>query len=70
MLAVLYIPDIIIMPLAFIINMPFITGEYPDLLKVVEVIPIHKGGTTQDINNYRLISYKVGACLVSVFVII
>ena len=51
MLAV--IPDLIIMPLAFIINMSFITGEYPDLLKVVQVIP---GGTTQDINNYMAIS--------------
>ena len=29
------------------------TGEYPDLLKVVKVIPIHKGGSTQEVNNYR-----------------
>ena len=50
------IPDLIIMPLAFIMNMSFITGEYPDLLKVVKVFPIHKGGTAQDINNYRPIS--------------
>ena len=32
------------------------TGVYPDLLKVVKVVPIHKGGSTQDINNYRPIS--------------
>ena len=48
--------DLIIIPLANIINMSFQTGEYPELLKVVTVIPIHKGGSTQDINNYRLIS--------------
>ena len=32
------------------------TGEYPDLLKIVKVVPIHKGGSTQDVNNYRPIS--------------
>ena len=36
--------------------MSFLKGEYPDLLKIVKVIPIHKGGSTQDINNYRPIS--------------
>ena len=40
----LLIPDLIIIPLAYIINMSLLTGEYPDLLKVVNVIPIHKGG--------------------------
>ena len=50
-------PDLIILPLAYIINMSFITGEYPNLLKIVKVIPIHKGGSTQDVNNnYRPIS--------------
>ena len=47
------IPDLIILPLAYIINVSFLTGEYPDLLKQVKVIPIHKGGSSQDINNYR-----------------
>ena len=50
------IPDLIIIPLAYIINMSLLTGEYPDLLKVVKVIPIHKGGSTQEVNNYRPIS--------------
>ena len=50
------IPDLIIVPLAYIINMSFLTGEYPDLLKQVKIIPIHKGGSSQDINNYRPIS--------------
>ena len=32
------------------------TGIYPDKLKIVKVIPIHKGGSTQDLNNFRPIS--------------
>ena len=36
--------------------MSFITGEYPNLLKIVKVIPIHKGGSTQDAINHRPIS--------------
>ena len=52
----LLIPDLVIIPLAYIINMSLLTGEYPDLLKVVKVIPIHKGGSTQEVNNYRPIS--------------
>ena len=32
------------------------TGEFPDLLKLVKVIPIHKGGSAQDVNNFRPIS--------------
>ena len=50
------IPDLIILPLAHIIKMSIVTGVYPDLLKIVKVIPIHKGGSSQDINNYRPIS--------------
>ena len=46
---------LIIIPLDNIIDMSFRTGEYPELLKVVKVVPIHKGGSTQDINNYRII---------------
>ena len=38
------------------INMSFNTGVYPDLLKIVKVIPIHKGGSTQEVNNFRPIS--------------
>ena len=38
------LPDLIIMPLAYIINMSFSTGVFPKLMKIVKVIPIHKGG--------------------------
>ena len=47
--------DLIIVPLAYIINMSLLTGEYPDLLKLVMVVPIDKGGSTQDVNNYTII---------------
>ena len=50
------IPDLIILPLCNIINVSFNTGVFPSLLKIVKVIPIHKGGSTQDMNNYRPIS--------------
>ena len=50
------IPDLVIIPLAYIINMSLLTGEYPDLLKLIKVITIYKCGETQDVNNYRPMS--------------
>ena len=50
------IPDLIIVPLCKLINLSFISGSFPDPLIIVKVIPIHKNGTTQDMNNYRPIS--------------
>ena len=50
------IPDLILIPLYNIINVSFNTRIFPSLLKIVKVIPIHKGGSTQDMNNYRPIS--------------
>ena len=52
----LLISDLIVIPLCHIINMSLSTGNYPDKLKLVKVIPIHKGGSTQDRNNFRPIS--------------
>ena len=49
------VADLIVLPLCHIINMSFSTGEFPEKLKIVKVIPIHKGGST-DINNFRPIS--------------
>ena len=37
------IPDLILVPLCNIINASFNTGVFPNLLKLVKVIPIHKG---------------------------
>ena len=48
------IPDML--PLCKIINTSFSTGKYPDALKIVKVVPIHKEGSTQDVNNFRPIS--------------
>ena len=50
------IPDLILIPLCKIINHSFQTGVFPDALKISEIIPIHKGGSTEDLNNYRPIS--------------
>ena len=36
--------------------MSLFSGIYLDKLKIVKVIPIHKGGSTQDLNNFRPIS--------------
>ena len=48
--------DLIIIPLCRIINMSFLTGVFPEKLKIVKVIPVHKNGSTQDMNNFRPIS--------------
>ena len=39
-----------------IINISISTGQFPDLLKVAKIIPIHKSGTQDDPANYRPIS--------------
>ena len=52
------IPDLIILPLAYIINVSFLTGEYPHLLKQVKVIPIYKGGSSQDIKVIEKLIHK------------
>ena len=50
------VADLIVFPLCHIINMSFSKGIFPEKLKIVKVIPIHKGGSTPDINNCRPIS--------------
>ena len=50
------IPDLILIPLCRIINNSFQSGIFPDPLKISKVIPIHKEGPTDDLNNYRPIS--------------
>ena len=40
-------------PLSDIINLSFNQGVFPNLLKIANVIPIHKKGDTLDCNNYR-----------------
>ena len=43
-------------PLTHIINLCFKTGIFPDNLKHAKVIPLHKSGSKNDVNNYRPIS--------------
>ena len=50
------ITDLIIEPLCNIITNSFSSGIFPDALKICKVVPIHKGESPQDVNNYRPIS--------------
>ena len=42
--------------ISLIINTSFTNGIFPDSVKIANVVPIHKKGSTLDINNYRPIS--------------
>ena len=42
--------------LASIFNRSVLHGIFPDSLKIARVIPLHKGGSKADVNNYRPIS--------------
>ena len=48
--------QIIAKPLAYLINLSFSTGVFPDLLKIANIIPVLKKRDRQDYNNYRPIS--------------
>ena len=50
------IADLIVVPLCYIINASFSTGIFPEVLKTQKVIPLHKGGSTEELNNFRPIS--------------
>ena len=52
----LLVTDLIVFPLCQIINLSFSKGIFPGKLKIVKVVPLHKGGSTQDLNNFRPIS--------------
>ena len=46
----------IIKPLCDLISLSFSSGVFPEELKISKVIPTHKGGSSEDVNNYRPIS--------------
>ena len=50
------VADIIVFSLCHIINKSFLKGIFPDTLKVVKAVPLHKGGSAEDLNNFRPIS--------------
>ena len=43
-------------PLALIINQLFLTGIFPDRLKLAKVLPLFKKGDQNSVDNYRPIS--------------
>ena len=45
-----------IKPLTYVINKPFETGKFPNLLKIAKIIPIFKSGNKTMVSNYRPIS--------------
>ena len=48
--------NLIAEPLCTIVNQSFSTGIFPDNLKLVKVIPLHKKSSTDDPTTYRPIS--------------
>ena len=48
--------DIIVEPLAEIINVSLVSGCFPDTLKIAKVLPIFKTGDPEKLENYRPIS--------------
>jgi hypothetical protein len=48
--------DLIAAPLAYIFNMSFQLGAYPEQLKIAKVTPVFKGGDSSKLSNYRPIS--------------
>ena len=51
--------DIVNPSLLKIINISISTGQFPDLLKVAKIIPIHKSGAQDDPANYRPIPIQL-----------
>ena len=47
---------IIVPYLVSIINLSFIKGTFPKLMKLAKILPIFKSGSRSDVNNYRPIS--------------
>ena len=50
------IRHLICFPLSRLINLSFLSGVFPDRLKIAKIVPIHKAGQLDDINNFRPIS--------------
>lgn len=48
--------DVISPVICNLFNSSLLEGSFPDVLKVAEVIPIHKSGSLVDVSNYRPIS--------------
>lgn len=51
--------ELLVEPLTVLINGCFLQGIYPDILKISKIVPLHKKGDTDVIDNYRPISIIV-----------
>ena len=45
--------------LVFLINKSLSDGIFPSSLKLAKVLPLHKNGSKEDVNSYRLISLLI-----------
>ena len=45
--------------LSLVFNDSLIEGQFPEIFKIVEVVPLHKGNSTEEVENYRPISLLV-----------
>ena len=43
-------------PLAYIFNLSFLNGVFPNKCKIAKVIPLYKNGDIDDFSNYRPVS--------------
>ena len=43
-------------PICLLINASFLTGQFPNKLKLAKTMPLHKKGSTLNINSYQSIS--------------
>lgn len=55
----------IVSPLSELINRSLSEGQFPDLLKIAKVVPLHKSNSKQEVSNYRPIS--VLSCISKVY---
>ena len=51
-----YVIDVIAKPLSYICNQSFLTGVFPEKMKIAKVIPLFKAGEKNKFNNYRPVS--------------
>lgn len=59
------VADAIVYPMTYIVNLSFKTGDFPRKLKINKVIPVHKKGDEQLMENYRPVALT--SCFSKIF---